>query len=77
MKYYELDNDYLQMAHDYEEMERVALQDAETLRQLNNGERIVIPVDVEHARAMFKMASFYLQQHDTTFTLTHDGLKVT
>jgi hypothetical protein len=32
----------------------------EELRQLNEGERIVVPVDTEHAEAMFKLAAMYL-----------------
>lgn len=32
----------------------------EELRQLNEGERIVIPVDQEHAECMFKLAAMYL-----------------
>jgi len=32
----------------------------EELRQLNEGERIVVPCDQEHAEAMFKVASMYL-----------------
>jgi hypothetical protein len=60
----------MEMARDYEAMEQVALQDAEELRQLRDGERIIVPVDVEHARSMFKLASYYLSQHDKEFTLT-------
>jgi len=60
----------IEMARDYEAMERQALQDAEELRQLRDGERIIVPVDIEHARTMFKLASYYLSQHDKEFTLT-------
>jgi hypothetical protein len=60
----------MEMAQDYEAMEKIALQDAEELRQLRAGERIIVPVDIEHARTMFKLASFYLSQHDKEFTLT-------
>lgn len=63
------DQDLFQMHQDYEAMERVALQDAEELRQLREGERIVVPVDLEHARNMFKLACFYLKQHDPEFGL--------
>jgi hypothetical protein len=59
----------MDMARDYEAMEQQAIQDAEELRQLRNGDRIIVPVDVEHARTMFKLASFYLSQHDTEFSL--------
>ena len=59
----------MEMARDYEAMERVALQDAEELRQLREGERIIVPHDLEHARTMFKLASFYLKQHDPKFDL--------
>lgn len=32
----------------------------EELRQINEGERVVLPVDTEHAEAMFKLAAMYL-----------------
>lgn len=67
MKYNEIE--LMEMAQDYEAMEQVALQDAEELRQLREGERIIVPHNVEHARTMFKLASFYLSQHDEEFTL--------
>ena len=60
----------IEMARDYEAMERQALQDAEELRQLRDGESIIVPVDIEHARTMFKLASYYLSQHDKEFNLT-------
>jgi hypothetical protein len=60
----------MEMARDYEAMEKVALQDAEDLRRLRSGELVVTPNDIEHARAMFKLASFYLSQHDKEFNLT-------
>jgi hypothetical protein len=59
----------MEMARDYEAMEKVALQDAEELRQLREGERIIVPHNLEHARTMFKMACFYLSQYDKEFTL--------
>jgi len=64
----------MEMARDYEAMERVALQDAEELRQLREGERIIVPHNLEHARTMFKLASFYLSQHDKKFALTMEML---
>jgi len=70
MNYFELDEDYVQMARDYDLMAEQARQDAEELRQLRCGEAVVMPVSVEHARSMFKMASFYLSQYDDTFALT-------
>ena len=60
----------IEMARDYEAIERQSIQDAEELRQLREGERIIVPVDVEHARTMFKLSSFYLSQHDKEFNLT-------
>lgn len=42
----------------------------EELRLLKEGHTMLIPHDVEHARAMFKMASFYLSQYDPDFKLT-------
>ena len=62
MQYNEIE--LMEMARDYEAMEKVALQDAEELRQLRDGERIIVPVDIEHARTMFKLSCFYLKQHD-------------
>ena len=59
----------MEMARDYEAMEKIALQDAEELRQLREGERIIVPHDLEHARTMFKLACFYLTQHDPEFKL--------
>ena len=41
----------------------------EELRQIHEGERVVVPKDIEHARAMFKMSCFYLSQHDKDFKL--------
>jgi hypothetical protein len=41
----------------------------EELRLLKEGYTLVMPCDVEHARAMFKMACFYLTQHDKEFKL--------
>jgi hypothetical protein len=67
MRYNEIE--LMEMAQDYEAMERVALQDAEELRRLRSGELVVLPVDIEHARAMFKMSCFYLSQHDQDFAL--------
>lgn len=63
------DDEYYQMVRDYEQMEQQAVQDAEELRQLRTGERLMVPVDIEHAKTMFKLASFYLSQHDPDFTL--------
>ena len=44
------------------------------LKLLRTGEAVLIPADVEHARSMFKMASFYLTQYDPTFTLRHEAV---
>ena len=73
------------MAHDYEQMDRERVEQIcrefmkdelfeglvakEELRLLREGHTITIPHDVEHARAMFKMACFYLSQHDIDFKL--------
>lgn len=59
----------MEMAQDYEAMERVALQDAEELRRLKTGDLIIAPVDVEHARAMLRLAKWYLTIHDKEFNL--------
>lgn len=42
----------------------------EELRLLKQGHTMLIPHDLEHARAMFKMACFYLSQNDPEFKLT-------
>jgi hypothetical protein len=63
------ETELMEMARDYETMEQQAVQDAEELRQLRKGERIVVPVDIEHARTMFKLACFYLKEHDPKFDL--------
>lgn len=36
----------------------------EELRQLNEGERVILPVDEAHAEAMFKLAAMYLGYHN-------------
>ena len=41
----------------------------EELRQLREGERIIVPHNIEHAQTMFKLACFYLTQHDPEFKL--------
>ena len=60
----------MEMARDYEAMEQQALRDTEELRSLREGDYVVMPSSVEHARAMFKIASFYLSTHDKDFGLT-------
>lgn len=52
------------MARDFEQMEARAIQDTEELRRLRNGELVICPCDVEHARAMLKLSMFYLSQHN-------------
>ena len=37
---------------------------AEELRQLNDGERVVIPKDREHAQAMVRVGMHYLEQNN-------------
>ena len=59
----------MEMARDYEAMELVALQDAEELRQLRTGERIIAPINIEHAKTMVKLANWYLTIYDTNFEL--------
>jgi len=50
----------MEMARDYEAMERVALQDAEELRQLRIGERLVTLVDMNHAIQTLHHAQRYI-----------------
>jgi hypothetical protein len=80
-----------EMAQDYEQMDRDRIKDMcrdlikeelfeglvaiEELRLLREGHTMLVPHDVEHARAMFKMACFYLTQYDPSFTLKHEGVK--
>jgi len=59
----------MEMARDYERLEAQSLEDNERLRQLQAGESVVVPVDIEHARAMFKISTYYLSQHDKSFGL--------
>jgi hypothetical protein len=42
----------------------------EELRLLRQGQTVLLPQDVDHARAMFKVASLYLSQNDKDFKLT-------
>ena len=58
------------MRHDYEEMHIEGEMAKAELQAMRDGTIIVVPRDVEHARAMFKMACFYLSQHDKDFNLT-------
>ena len=75
----EMAQDYLQMEKEQvESICREVMKDElfegmvaqEELRLMREGHTIVVPHDVEHARAMFKMACFYLSQHDKDFKLT-------
>ena len=74
-----------EMAQDYNQMERDHIESVcreimkdelfegmvakEELRLLKEGAIVVLPKDLEHARAMFKVACFYLSQHDLDFKL--------
>jgi hypothetical protein len=61
----------MEMARDYEAMEQVALQDAEELRQLRSGEKIVEIVDMNHAIQMLRYAQRYIsaERHDLMNTI--------
>jgi hypothetical protein len=74
----EMENDFLQMDRDrvrdicHEIMKDELFEGMvakEELRLLKEGHTMLIPHDVDHARAMFKMACFYLSQHDNDFKL--------
>ena len=74
----EMEQDYLQMEKEQvEAICREIMKDElfeglvakEELRLLKEGTTMLIPHDVEHARAMFKMACFYLSQYDKDFKL--------
>jgi len=80
----EMEQDYLQMEREQiEQICREYIKDKifegmvaqEELRLLKEGATMLVPHDVEHARAMFKMACFYLNQYDPTFNLKHEGVK--
>lgn len=58
-----------EMARDYEEMDIEGEMAKAELQALRDGSIVVVPHDVEHARAMFKMACFYLSQNDKDFNL--------
>ena len=62
--------EYAEMARDYEEMDLEGEMAKAELQAMRDGSIIVVPHDVDHARAMFKMACFYLSQHDKDFKLT-------
>jgi mannitol/fructose-specific phosphotransferase system IIA component len=75
----EMEQDFLQMEREQiEKICREIMKDElfegmvakEELRLMREGHTMLIPHDVEHARAMFKMACFYLSQYDKEFTLT-------
>lgn len=74
----EMEQDYLQMEREQvETICREVMKDElfegmvaqEELRLIREGHTIVVPKDIEHARAMFKMACFYLSQYDKDFKL--------
>lgn len=74
----DMERDYIQMDRDRveeicNEVMREQLFDyemiKEELRQLREGERIIVPHNIEHAQSMFKLACFYLTQHDPEFKL--------
>lgn len=74
-----------EMAQDFDQMERDKIRSIcheimkdelfegmvakEELRLLKEGHTMLVPHDVEHARALFKMACFYLSQYDKDFKL--------
>ena len=74
-----------EMAQDYEHMERDRIEEIcrdimkeelfegmiaqEELRLIKEGSTVIVPHDIEHARAMFKVACFYLSQYDIDFKL--------
>jgi hypothetical protein len=58
MQYNEIE--LMEMAQDYEAMERQALEDTEELRQLRSGEKLVELVDIDHAIQMLHHAQRYI-----------------
>lgn len=70
MNHFEItDADYAEMARDLDAMAEAQQQALYELEQLKNGERVLVPVSVDHAQSMFKIACFYLQMHDPEFKL--------
>ena len=61
----------MEMAQDYAAMERQSLQDAEELRQLRSGEKIVTPVSMDHAIWMLRQAQRYIsaERHELMNTI--------
>jgi hypothetical protein len=61
----------MEMARDYEAMERVALQDAEELRQFRSGEKMVPPANMNHAIWMLCVAQSYIsaERHELMNTI--------
>ena len=58
-----------EMEQDFIQMDLEGQTAKKELRLLKQGYTMLVPHDVEHARAMFKMACFYLSQHDKEFKL--------
>ena len=58
-----------EMALDYEEMDIEGEMAKAELQAMRDGSIIVVPHDIEHARAMFKVACFYLSHNDKDFNL--------
>ncbi len=74
----EMERDFLQMEREQvEQICREIMKDElfegmvakEELRLLKEGHTMLIPHDVNHARALFKLACFYLTQNDPEFKL--------
>jgi len=61
----------MEMAQDYAAMDRQALQDAEELRQLRSGEKLVEIIDMDHAIWMLRQAQRYIsaERHELMNTI--------
>ncbi len=68
----EMEQDFIQM--DREKVEQICFEVMkerlfdyerikEELRQLKSGESVVIPVDMDHARFMLRMAQYYISEN--------------
>ena len=78
----EMEQDFMQM--DRERVEQICTEVMkerlfdyerikEELRRLHSGEAVVIPVDMDHARFMLRMADFYIKENHKELMSTIKG----
>lgn len=78
----EMERDFIQM--DREKVEQICFEVMkerlynyedmkEELRRIKSGESVVIPVDMDHARFMLRMAQFYISENHKDLLSTIKG----